>query len=297
MVTCVLLAAVLMCSMQTSRGVTAPGARLERLADGFAFTEGPASDSKGNVYFTDQPNDRILVWTVEGKLETFLQPSGRANGLCFDRSGRLWVCADEKNELRMVDIATKEVRVAASADENGGRLNGPNDVWVAPDGSVYFTDPFYRRPYWPEGIEVRKPESVFRLAPDGKRLMRVADDLVKPNGIIGTPDGKKLYVADIGAGKTYVYDIATDGSLTNKRLFCNMGSDGMTLDSEGNVYLTGPGVVVFNKDGAEIQRITIPEERWTANVCFGGKDRRTLFITAGRGLYAIRMRTRGVGSQ
>lgn len=281
--------------IQPQRGVLAPGAQLVRLADGFAFTEGPASDSRGNVYFTDQPNDRILVWTIEGKLETFLQPSGRANGLCFDRKGRLWACADEHNELWVIETRTKRHTVAVKGDDAGGRLNGPNDVWVMPNGAVYFTDPYYRRGYWPTGTEPRNPQSVFLLSPDG-RVIRVADDLRQPNGIIGTPDGKTLYVADIGAGKTYAYDIAKDGSLANKRLFCNMGSDGMTIDSEGNVYLTGPGVVVFNQVGQEIERIPVRDERWTANVCFGGRDRQTLFITAGRGLYAIRTRTRGVGS-
>jgi gluconolactonase len=277
--------------------VTASDAALQKLADGFAFTEGPASDARGNVYFTDQPNDRIMVWSVDGKLSTFLQPSGRANGLCFGRDGRLWACADEKNELWVIDTKTRKHTVAAASDHEGGRLNGPNDVWVAPNGAVYFTDPYYRRSYWPAGTERRDPQAVYRLSPDGKQITRVADDLKQPNGIIGTPDGKTLYVADIGAGKTYVYTIAPDGSLAGKRLFCDMGSDGMTIDDEGNVYLTGPGVVVFDKAGKEVQRIAVPDERWTANVCFGGRDRRTLFITAGKGLYAIRMRTNGVGSQ
>jgi len=278
-------------------GVTAPGAKLTELADGFSFTEGPASDARGDVYFTDQPNDRILVWSVEGKLSTFLQPCGRSNGLCFGKDGRLWACADEKMELWSIDVKTKAHTVMVAADEAGGRLNGPNDVWLAPDGAAFFTDPYYRRDYWPAGIEKRDPQSVFRLSPDGKRLTRVADDLRQPNGIIGTPDGKTLYVADIGAGKTYAYDVRPDGALAGKRLFCPMGSDGMTIDDEGNVYLTGPGVVVFDKRGKEIERIPVPAERWTANVCFGGADRHTLFITAGRGLYAIRTRTKGVGSQ
>ncbi|NLH99008.1 MAG: SMP-30/gluconolactonase/LRE family protein [Chthonomonadales bacterium] len=277
--------------------VTATGAVLEKLADGFSFTEGPAANARGDVYFTDQPNDRIMVWSVDGKLSTFMQPSGRANGLCFGRDGRLWACADEKNELWVINVRTKEKSVVVAGDETGKRLNGPNDVWVAPGGRVYFTDPYYRRPYWPAGTERHDPQSVFMASSDGKRIVRVADDLKQPNGISGTPDGKTLYVADIGSGRTYAYDIAPDGLLTNRRIFCEMGSDGMTIDSEGNVYLTGPGVVVFDRTGKEVQRIAVPEERWTANVCFGGRDRRTLFITAGKGLYAIRMRTRGVGSQ
>jgi gluconolactonase len=275
-------------------GVTAPGAKVETLAGECQFTEGPAADAEGNVYFTDQPNDRILKWSVDGKLTTFLQPSGRANGLCFDAQGNLWACADEKNELWCIDRAGKVTVIVK--DYQGKLLNGPNDVWVHPGGGVYFTDPFYKRPYWKRGPMEQDCQGVYYLAPDRKTLLRVADDLKQSNGIIGTPDGKTLYVADIGAKKTYAYDIQPDGRLAHKRLFCEMGSDGMTLDNEGNVYLTGKGVTVFDKSGKPIEQIAV-EAPWTANVCFGGKDRQTLFITAGKGLYAIRMRVRGVGSQ
>ena len=136
-------------------------------------------------------------------------------------------------------------------------------------------------------------QCVYFLSPDRKTLTRVADDLEQPNGIIGTSDGKKLYVADIRARKTYVYDINQNGTLSNKKLFCEMGSDGMTIDNEGNIYLTGRGVTVFNRNGVRIDQIDVGE-RWTANVCFGGKDRKTLFITASTGLYAIRTRVQGV---
>jgi gluconolactonase len=137
---------------------------------------------------------------------------------------------------------------------------------------------------------------VYFLSPHGKKTTRVAGDLVQPNGIIGTPDGRTLYVADIQAKKTYAYDIQPDGALANRRLFCDMGSDGMTLDDEGNVYLTGKGVTVFDKKGRQTGQIPV-DERQTANVCFGGRDGHTLFITATKGLYAIRTRTKGVGSQ
>ena len=157
------------------------------------------------------------------------------------------------------------------------------------------SDPFYKRPYWKRGPKEQAVEGVYFLTPDRKTLTRVIDDLKQPNGIIGTPDGKTLYVADIGGNRTYAYDIGPDG-LTNKRLFCEFGSDGMTIDDEGNVYLTGKGVIVFDKSGKEIARIAVPEG-WTANVCFGGRDRQTLFITASGSLYAIRTRTKGVGSQ
>ena len=280
--------------------VLEPGAKLQKLADNFKFTEGPASDAGGNVYFTDQPNDRILVWSTNadgtGQLSTFLQPCGRSNGLCFDRDGRhLLACADENNELWSIDVKTKQHAVLLR-DYEGKRFNGPNDLWVAPDGSVYFTDPYYKRDYWKRGPS-EQGQHVYRLGPDRKSVVRVIDDLKQPNGIVGTPDGKTLYVADIGAKRTYAYDIAgPDGKLTNKRLFCEMGSDGVTLDDAGNLYLTGNGVTVFDKAGNKIEQIPVPEG-WTANVCFGGKDRRTLFITASKGLYAIRTRTAGAGSQ
>ncbi len=275
--------------------VVAAGSSLEKLADGFEFTEGPAVDTQGNVYFTDQPNDRILKWSTEGKLSTFLQPAGRSNGLCFDAQGNLWACADEKNELWRIDPATGKHTVVVK-DYQAKLLNGPNDVWLRPDGGLYFSDPFYQRPYWKRGPTEQDQQAVYFLSPDGKQLKRVADDLRQPNGLIGTPDGKLLYVADIGDNKTYAYDIQPDGSLKNKRLFCELGSDGMTIDSQGNVYLTGKGVTVFDKAGRRVEQIVVPED-WTANVCFGGANMQTLFITAGKRLYGLKMKVKGVSSQ
>jgi gluconolactonase len=273
----------------------APGAKLEKLAEGFMFTEGPAADAKGNVYFTDQPNDRILKYDTDGKLTDFMRPCGRSNGLCFGPDGKLWACADEKNELWAIDVATKKHTVVVK-DYKGKLLNGPNDVWVRPDGALYFTDPFYKRDYWKRGAKEQDTEGVFFLAADGKALTRVVADLKQPNGIIGTPDGKTLYVADIGDKKTYSYTIQKDGTLADKKLFCELGSDGMTIDEKGNVYLTGRGVTVFDKAGKKVAQIDVPEG-WTANVCFGGSDMKTLFITASTRLYGLKMSVKGVGSQ
>jgi len=252
---------------QAAPSPIAEGAEPKVVAEDCAFTEGPASDAEGNVYFTDQPSNRILKWTPNEGVSVWLSDCGRSNGLCFDARGRLWACADERNELwTIAPDGTHEVVVSGFG---GHLLNGPNDVWVAPRGGAYFTDPYYQRDYWTRGPVEQEVEGVYYLPPGGADLVRVVDDLTQPNGLIGTPDGSTLYVADIGAGKTYVFAIGEDGLLREKRLFCEMGSDGMTIDSEGNVYLTGKGVTVFDAGGQQIAHIDIPEP-WTANVCFGG---------------------------
>ncbi len=282
-------------ALAAESGIIAPGAKLTKLAGGFTFTEGPAADADGNIYFTDQPNNRIMKWDVDGKLTTFMKPCGRSNGLCFDAQGKLWACADEKNEMWQIDLATKE-KTAVIKDYQGKLLNGPNDVWLRPDGGLYFTDPYYRRPYWKRGGKEIEIEGVYYLGPDHKKLVRVVDDLSQPNGIIGTPDGKTLYVADIRGNKTYAYDIQPDGALKGKRLFCELGSDGMTIDDAGNVYLTGHGVTVYDRQGKKIEHIDV-RESWTGNICFGGKNKDLLFITASKGIYGLKMKVHGVGSQ
>ncbi len=288
------LIALLLASPLHAQIPIAPGAELVLASEGYKFTEGPAADAAGNVYFTDQPNDRILKWSVEtGKVTDFMQPSGRANGLYFDREGQLIACADDKGELQRIDPKTKKVTVLLSGYD-GKLFNGPNDVWVDPEGGMYFTDPFYKRPYWRNREKPdQEKQRVFYL-PKGADAPVIADDtLEQPNGIIGTADGKQLFVADIKAGKTYQYDISADGTLDNRRLFCELGSDGMTLDNAGNLYLTGKGVTVFDASGNRLGNIPVPEN-WTANVTFGGKNMQTLFITAMDSLYTLEMSTKGV---
>ena len=266
------------------------GAQLEKLADGFLFTEGPTADNDGNVFFTDQPNDRVMVWRTSGVLETFLQPSGRSNGLSFDISGNLWSCADEKNELWMInkDKAVKKFPFKY----NEKLLNGPNDLWIASDGGIYFTDPYYQRSWWEHKAMPQDIQGVYYVSPDKKSVRRIISDLKQPNGIVGTPDGKTLFVADIGAEKTWKFSLNQDGTVGEKQLFCDLGSDGMTIDSEGNIYLTGNGVTIFDKSGKKIVNIPVPEG-WTANVCFGDKDFKSLFITASKGLYRIKLKIKG----
>src|SRR2546429_1725686 len=272
--------------------IISPEAKLEKLAGGFEFTEGPAGDKDGNVFFTDQPNDRIVKWSAaDGTVSDWMKPCGRSNGTYFDKHGNLIACADQKNELWSI-APDKKIAVLVK-DFDAKLLNGPNDLWIRPDGGIYFTDPLYPRPYWKRDKKMQQDgQHVYFLAADRKNIKRVATDLNQPNGIIGTPDGKTLYVADIGANKTYAYNIQMDGSLTNKRLFCELGSDGMTLDNEGNVYLTGRGVTVFDKSGNQIADIDVPDP-WTANITFGDKDRDLLFITASKNVYGLKMRVKG----
>jgi len=270
----------------------ADGAKVEVLGEGYSFTEGPAVDRDGNVFFTDQPNDRIVKYNAaDGSLSDWLKPAGRSNGTYFDKAGNLLACADEKNELWSIS-ADKKITVLLS-DFGGKLLNGPNDLWIRPDGNLYFTDPLYAREYWKRDKAMQQPgQYVYFFEVKSKKAIAVATDLKQPNGIIGTPDGKTLYVADIGAKKTYSYSIKPDGALENKALFCELGSDGMTIDAEGNVYLTGRGVTVFDKTGKQLTNIPIPEP-WTANVTFGGKDRHLLFITASQKVYGVKMRVKG----
>lgn len=271
--------------------VVAPGAQLVQLPAKFAFSEGPAVDKKGDIYFTDQPNDKIWRYDTKGQLTLYMDKTGRANGLYFDKQGNLIACADEKDELWSIN-PVKKVTVLLSSYE-GKRLNGPNDLWIDAKGGIYFTDPYYQRAYWDRKQPDIAGQKVYYL-PKGKNKPVIVDDkIVKPNGIVGTPDGKYLYVADIEAGKTYRYDIHADGTLQNRQEFAPMGSDGMTLDSEGNLYITGNGVTVFDKKGKKIGNIYV-SPNWTGNVCFGGKDRKTLFITASESVYTLQMNVKGV---
>lgn len=289
----VVLAACAGTAQQKSKStIIAKGAEPVLLSSEFSFTEGPAADREGSIYFTDQPNNRIMKWIPGEGISLFMDNAGRSNGLYFDRDGNLISCADADNELWSIDM-NKNVTVLVS-DYHGKKLNGPNDLWIDPKGGIYFTDPFYKREYWTRTQKEMESENVYYLTPDRKEVRMVMNGFATPNGIIGTPDGKTLYVADLRDGKTYSFRILADGSLTDRKLFTSMGSDGMTIDEKGNVYLTGKGVFVFNSQGEQIEHIAI-NEPWTANVTFGGRDFKTLFITASKSVYTLKMRVKGTG--
>ena len=267
------------CQEQFGNKTVSFDSNVQKLADGFKFTEGPAADKEGNIYFTDIPNNRIHKWSVDGKLSTFMENSDKANGLFFDKNGNLIACAGGAGKL--VSISPKgEITVLAESYQ-GKPFNSPNDLWIDPKGGIYFTDPRYgRRDNLPQD-----GEHVYYLSADRKSIKRVINDMVKPNGIIGTGDGKLLYVADHGANKIYAYKINPDGTISDKKLFAEQGSDGMTLDENNNVYLTANTVSIYDPSGKLIETIEIPER--PSNVCFGGKDKNKLFITARKSLYSI----------
>jgi gluconolactonase len=287
-----LFSAYLQAQTIDSKNIVAKDATLELLADGYVFTEGPAVDAEGNVFFTDQPYNKIIRWDADTKkTSVFSTDSGRSNGMYFDTNGNLITCADMDNQIWQFDT---EGNHQVIYEDTINAHNGPNDLWMDKKNGIYFTDPLYVRNYWKrDSISKRSGENVYYLSSDRKSIITVAANFEQPNGIVGSLDGKKLYVADIGADKTYEYTIQKDGSLTQKKLFCEMGSDGMTVDNQGNVYLTGNGVHVFDKIGKKIAHIPVPES-WTANVCFGGKDLNILFITAMDSVYGLKMNVTGV---
>lgn len=277
-------------AVASGESLVAPGATLQKLAGDFSFTEGPTCDAQGNVFFTDQPNNRIMEWSVDGKLSTFMQPAGRSNGMYMDAQGNLIACAEEHEELWSIAPDKKVTKLVT--EFQGMALHGPNDVWVDPNGAIYFTDPFYRRAWTDESRPRFDGEKVFYLSADHKVLKPVIEDFKKPNGISGSPDGKHLYATDIGGNQTWRYDILADGALTNKSLICNQGCDGMTVDELGNFYLAGRGVTIYSPDGQKLEHIDV-QEPWTANLSFSGPDHKTLFIAASKSIYSIKMRVKG----
>lgn len=289
MIRCILLLAVMLVAIHLSTAQVTADTALQLVGDGFSFTEGPTADADGNVFFTDQPNNRIWKYSVDGELSVFMENAGRANGMYIDREGVLFVCADEHNELWRIDMDGNIEKLADNFRDSV--FNGPNDLWVAPSGRIYFTDPYYQRDYWKRTEPDMEAQALY--AYDNGEVTRLDAAFKQPNGIIGTPDGKLLYVADIGDSKIYRYRIRPDGSLSDKQFFAPQGSDGMTIDEQGNIYLTGKGVTVYNPEGVQIQHIPVPSG-WTANVCFGGADRDELFITARDKVFTLKMSVKGV---
>lgn len=289
----------------------APGAAPETAAS-LVFTEGPAADAEGNVYFTEITGERILKYSsADGSISEFRKPSGRANGLAFDPQGRLVACEGANTggsrQVTRTDLQSGRIEVLATKYE-GKRLNSPNDLVIAKNGRIYFTDPRYGGQ---EGREL-ETEDVYLIDADGS-LRRVATkpDIAKPNGIALSPDQQTLYVADTQPGppteaRVMAFDVAEDGSLSNPRSIYSFGRgrgiDGMAIDVEGNLYgaagnnsgdpANPAGVYVITPAGALAGVIAIPEDP-IANCNFGGPDLKTLYITAGKTLFSIKTKNAG----
>ena len=269
---------------QSGLSVVASGAKLTSVGNGYQFTEGLTADAQGNVYFSDVRASRTYKWSSNGKITLFRENTGNANGLAIDQAGNLLACEGGRGRVVSLD---PQGRVAMVADQYQGKpFNQPNDLWIDLKGGVYFSDPIYGR-----ARKAQDGEHVYYATPDRKRVLRVIDDMVRPNGLAGTLDGKTLYVTDEGAKRTYVYIIESDGSLSHKRLFAPIGADGMKLDREGNVYMAENGILVYDSAGKYRERIEIPEQ--PTNLCFAGPDHRTLFITARPAIYTLQVRVAG----
>ncbi|KAM7185858.1 SMP-30/gluconolactonase/LRE family protein [Naviculisporaceae sp. PSN 640] len=304
------------------------------------FTEGATRDpATGDVYFVEQNSNKILKWSVsENRLSLFMHPAGYSNGMTFDNYGKLIACADERNELWEIStnvtktvpwpqplnpsvgdrgnggmVTLPEYKVIMNGKYNGRQLGGPNDVWVMPDNSLFFTDPFWSRRWWANGRRNEQDvNTVYRLSADRQTLTRALPTFLtsdnragSPNGIIASPDGKTLYVAAFqgpgsGGGETYAYDVGANGVLSNRRLWARFGSDGMTMDNQGYMYMTAPvsrtGITVVSiATGQQVGFIPVPEQ--PANLAFGGVNQSTLYITARSGFYSIPTKTKGAHLQ
>ncbi|PMB52273.1 gluconolactonase [Fischerella thermalis CCMEE 5201] len=273
--------------------IMSSNAKVEKLSGGFKFTEGPVWDQRGFLLFSDIGANTIYKWTPDGQISIFRRPAGHSNGNTLDQEGRLITAEHDRRLVRTEKNGTLTILAERYQSK---RLNSPNDVVVKSDGSIYFTDP-------PYGIGKEKEElgfyGVYRLSPDGT-LNLLTREMVRPNGLAFSPDEKKLYVSDSQKGHIRVFQLKSDGGLSNGRMFAELRGpedkgvpDGIKVDVQGNVYCSGPeGVWVFLPNGQLLDKIIVPEK--VTNLTWGDKDYKTLYITATQGLYRLRLNVRGV---
>lgn len=271
-----------------------PVGSVEKVQGGFAFTEGPAVDKAGNVFFTDIPNEKIHKLSTDGKISVFVEKSNHANGLMFDSQGRLLAC--EMDGQIVAHSADGKKRDVLVDKHMGNRFNAPNDLMLDQQGGVYFTDPAFRSPMpLPQG-----KTGVYYLDFKGV-VSRLIDNLPNPNGVLLSVDEKILYVIPTGQADMMAYPVEAPGKIGKGTVFCslkqpqgkaNTGGDGLTLDVQGNIYITsGIGIQVFSKAGKHLSTIEFPEQ--PANCCFGGRDMKTLYVTARTSLYKVAMPVAG----
>lgn len=276
--------------------IVKPTGPVELVQDGFAFTEGPAADSKGVVYFSDIPATSIHRISLDGAITLFTADSKHTNGMIFTSDGRLLGCQMD-GAVVQYDLASGEVAKVLADSFEGKRFNAPNDLIIDKEGGVYFTDPLYRAPEpLPQEIQ-----AVYYIDKAGK-VTRVTEAIAAPNGIALSPDASKLYVIPSMQAKMLVYEVRSPGVLSEPAVLCTLrqptgqtstGGDGMVVDEEGNLYITTHiGVQIFSPAGAAIGLIETPQQ--PANVTFGGADRKTIFITARTGAYKAMMPIAGL---
>lgn len=261
-----------------------------KLHGGFAFTEGPAADPHGNVYFTDIPNGKIYVHRVDGSLETFMERSARCNGLMFDKKGQLWACQGGNGRVIRIDPKTKAIQPVA-AEIDGGPFLSTNDLVLDAHGGAYFTDPAYSR-----HPDAKVEEAVYYVDAKGK-IHRLFDGLPRPNGILLSPDGSTLYLLPAGQKKLLKSQVIEPGALGPLETLAELpsGGDGLTCDSEGNLYLTQPRrklILVVSPSGEKLAQMQIPES--PSNIAFGGPNLDSLYVTARTSLYKLPVNRRGI---
>jgi len=265
----------------------------EKITEGYQFTEGPVWHDSGYLLFSDIPANTIYKWTPGSEAEVYMKPSGHSNGLTFDREGRLVLAQHDGAVAKQVGENSFEVVVDSY---EGKRLNSPNDIVVKSDGSIYFTDPSFGVSEEDKELDI---QGVYRYSGD-QGLQLLVSDFNMPNGIAFSPDEEKLYVNDSRRNHIRVFEVNGDGTLENGKLFAKMesegpgGADGMKVDTKGNVYSTGPGGLwIFSPEGELIRQVDTPR---ITNLAWGGKDRKTLFMTAPNAVYKLEMKVKGYTS-
>ncbi len=249
------------------------------IAEDLLFAEGPAYFN-GSLYFSDIQANIIYKWNETEGLQVYKENSGGANGLYFDNEGNLIVCEGTNKRIVSIDI-NQNVTILADQFENKS-FNEPNDLWVSPNGNIYFTDPVF------SGTLSQNGEHVYCILASGNQIIKVADDLVKPNGIIGNNDGTRLYIADYGASKIYQYEILSDGTLTNKQLFTEVQADGLTIDNSGNIYAACEHIMKYSSESILLE--TIETEGTLTNLCFvENNNNQLLFSTTHNNVYQINL--------
>jgi gluconolactonase len=266
-----------------------PTAKVEKLAGDMKFLEGPVwvADKKALI-FSDIPNSKLMQWTKEGGVKEYRETQA-SNGNVLDASGRIVSC---QHAARNVVREEKDGKITVLVDSaDGKKFNSPNDLAIKSDGSIWFTDPPYGLPK--DQKKEQSGNDVYRLAPDGKTVTTISKEFNMPNGIVFSPDESRLYIADSGKpGRVGAFKVQDNATISSALWWADGGSDGIRVDVQGNLYTTaGDGVRIYAPDGKKLATISVPEV--PANLCFGGADGKTLFITARTSLYAVPVKVPG----